>query len=100
MVAIAERVTFKGHREQASYRRELGRCLLELGRYEQAERELLRGVLDLEQSSDPRAEEIRPVLLDLIELYEAQARSENAERTRAKLGRLDASTAGHSLNSP
>jgi len=75
-------------RRVATTRFGLGETLRQLGRYEAAERELL----EVERALDEQDETHRPIILraidSLILLYDAQGRTEEADRCRARRSTL------------
>ncbi len=70
--------------EIAGIRGLLGRCLLEMDRYDDAEPELLAAVQRLQQQQGP-PRRVRPVIKSLVALYEAWDKPDEAAQWRAKL---------------
>ena len=69
-----------------------GRCLVKLGRFEEAEPRLRAAYERLVQSGQERHEFTRGVVSSLIEVAEHAGRADEAARWRAELGRLRATT--------
>ncbi len=84
-VEIREKVLSANDPEQASGRACLGQCLVGMARYEQAERLLLTGYLNLESTLGPKHERTVEAAKQLVRLYDAWQRPEKAEEYRKPL---------------
>jgi tetratricopeptide (TPR) repeat protein len=84
-VEIAERLGLDGYCEIPTLRRDFGRCLTDLGRYEDAEEQLLAAY---EGESAMRGDEhryTREAVANLVHLYEAWGKPDKGAEWRAKL---------------
>lgn len=79
------------HAWTATARTSQAECLIELGRFDDAERALLAARPPLINATNPNAGVIRHNLEMLVRLYDRTARPEEAERYRSLLAELDAS---------
>ena len=75
-----------GHWRTASYQSDYGLCLMRLRRFEEAEQQLLDGYSGLGAALGENHRQTNDVLTNLVELYEAWDKPDQAAEYRARLG--------------
>jgi tetratricopeptide (TPR) repeat protein len=85
VVQAAERVFTTGYYHLPQFRNHWGRCLLDLGRYEDAEAQLLKAHAGEIAMRGPEHRNTREVVANLMRLYEAWDKPDKAAGWRTKL---------------
>lgn len=86
-LSIYERRLPAGHSKTAGVRIDLGACLLTLGRYSEAENEMLAGYASIVEAQGTNHPPVRSALKRIVRLYEAWGRPEPAAKYRDLLRR-------------
>ena len=82
---IRSEVFSEGDTRIAEAQSDLGSCLIELKRYEEAEELLLAGYRNLQQKGEAHVRQTQSILSRLVELYQAWGQDEKAAEYRALL---------------
>lgn len=84
-VAIYRKKLHEDHPKLAGARLEWGTCLVALGRYAEAEKEMLGGLRAMVDALGAGHPSARSALQDIVDLYEAWGKAEEASRFRDRL---------------
>ncbi len=90
-ISVFTEMLAEDHLQTGIARIKLGRSLARQRRWAEAEAELITGVGILKPQTDPNVSWLRAARNDLVTVYEALNRSDDAARYRAEIAELDAS---------